>query len=133
MSQHTDTSNNRTPGLHQSVVMRCIIMQGLSSAVISSSCDSIHPPELEINPLKTARGCPHGRVIENTRSPLTLWNAFVNVQLHIPSVQLRRNDGTSFFNVQSTMMSVSGPVFSWECYNNNIIILQKAHHINPVH
>ena len=38
-----------------------------------------------------------------------------------------------FLNVQSTMMSVSGPVFCWECYNNNIIILQEAHHIDPVH
>ena len=57
---------------------------GLSSAMISSLRNSIHPPEMEKHPPKMARGCPHNRLINNshTCNLLTLWNAFVNVQLH---------------------------------------------------
>ena len=52
------------------VVMCCIVMWALSSA-ISSLCNSIHPPEMEINqvdqmnlnPPKTACGCSCGGVI----------------------------------------------------------------------
>ena len=77
----------RTPRLHQRAVMCDTVMWGLSSAITSSLHDSIHPPEMEINPPNTAYGCPLGRIIEKTKShinPLTMWNACVNVQLHIP-------------------------------------------------
>ena len=56
-----------TPRLHQDVVMRCIVMWGLSSASINSLHDSFHSPEMEINPLKTAFGCPCGGVIKERR------------------------------------------------------------------
>ena len=46
----------QTPRLHSNV-MRCIIMWGLSSAMINVLHNSIHPPEMEINPPKTACGC----------------------------------------------------------------------------
>ena len=52
---------------------------------------SIHPPEMEINYLKTACGCQCGGLIKmgHTRNPLTLRNTFVNVKLHIyQSIQL---------------------------------------------
>ena len=56
-------------------------MCGLFSAVMSSLRDSIHPPEMEIDPQKTACGSPiMCRGIENknghTPNPLTPWNAF---------------------------------------------------------
>ena len=49
----TDTPA-RTPKLRQNVVMRCIAMQELFSATISSlHNNSIHPPEIDINSRKT--------------------------------------------------------------------------------
>ena len=49
----TDTPA-RTPKLHQNVVMRCIVMQELFSATISSlHNNSIHSLEMDINPRKT--------------------------------------------------------------------------------
>ena len=47
---------------------------------------SIHPPEMEINYLKTACGCQCGGLLKtgHTRNPLTLRNTSVNVKLHIP-------------------------------------------------
>ena len=46
--------------------------------MISSVYNSIHPPELEVNAAKTAWD-------GDTRNPLTLRNALVDVQLHIAS------------------------------------------------
>lgn len=43
----------------------------------------IQSPEMQMNPLKMVCGCPCGGVIENghTCNPVSLWNAFVSVQL----------------------------------------------------
>ena len=73
------------PRLHWNV-RHCIVRWGLSSATINSLHDSVHPPDTEINPPKTA--CARVTTItKNTTShtcrPQTLWNAFVNVQLYI--------------------------------------------------
>ena len=58
-----------------------------SSATKSAVKNTIHPPETEINPPKTAFGCTCVAAIkikiEHTRHPLTLRGAFVNLQLHI--------------------------------------------------
>ena len=61
----------RTPRLHSNVVMHCIVMWGLSSAMISSLRNGIHNPEMEMNPLKMACHCPRGGAIKNghTHSP----------------------------------------------------------------
>ena len=42
--------------------MDCVVMWGLSLAVINSLHHSIHPPKMEINLPKTVCGCPYGRV-----------------------------------------------------------------------
>ena len=58
-------------------------MWGQFSAMTGSLHDSIHPPEMEINPPRMACGCPCGGVIKQPHSnPRTLWNAWVSVQLH---------------------------------------------------
>ena len=49
-----------TPRLPSNVVKRCTVLRGLSSAMISSLLDSIHSPEMEVNPPKTA---PCGGII----------------------------------------------------------------------
>ena len=54
---HNAPTPERTPRLHQNIVVCCRVMWGLSSATISSLHNCIHPPEMEINPLKTAYGC----------------------------------------------------------------------------
>ena len=43
--------------------MRCIVTWGLSPAVIYSLLNSVHSPEMEINPPKSACGCPYGEVL----------------------------------------------------------------------
>ena len=50
------------------VVMRCIVMFGLSSAITSSLHIGMHPPKREINPPKTACGCPCGRVTKKIKN-----------------------------------------------------------------
>ena len=52
-----------TPRLQQNLVMCCIVVKGLSSAMISSLRNSVHPPKMEINALKMAWGCPCGVLI----------------------------------------------------------------------
>ena len=47
----------RTSRLHYNVVMCCIVMWGLSSAVINTLRNSIHPPDME-GPLKMVCCCP---------------------------------------------------------------------------
>ena len=86
MPQHTDISKNakatikcyslgwscvttvtpaRTPRLHYNVVMCCLVMWGLFSAMTSSLRNSSDPPQLmETNPPNTACGCPCHRVIK---------------------------------------------------------------------
>ena len=83
LSQHTDTS--KTPRLHGSVVVYRRVGTAISSAMISFLHGSVHPPEMEINPAKTACGYPYGWVIciQIFKEPcnyLPLWNAFVDVQ-----------------------------------------------------
>ena len=54
-----------TPRLYQNAVIRCTYLGGIdSSAMISSLHNSIHPPDMEINPPKMACGCLGGRVIK---------------------------------------------------------------------
>ena len=53
----------RTQRLHLNDVMRCIVTWGISSTMISSLANSMHPPEIEIRPLKTAYGSICGRII----------------------------------------------------------------------
>ena len=85
----------------------------------SSLHNSIHPPGTEINPPKTACGCPCGGVIwkqqqttrrrkrnktkkyGHTRSPRTLWNAFVNLQIAyiIPDDPLHFSAGDRYDNI----------------------------------
>ena len=93
-SEHTNTSKNVEATL--TVVMPCIIMQGLSSAGSGSLHDSIHPLEREINPLKMPCGCPRcgATKTSHSRNPIALCSALVNVLLHIPRVQLG-NDATA--------------------------------------
>ena len=61
-------------------------MWGLSSATICPLHNCIHPPGMELSPLKTACGGPCGRVmiflllLKTTFDPIA-WNAFVIVQL----------------------------------------------------
>ena len=64
----------------------------LSLLITSSLHNSVHPPEMEINPPKTALGCPRGRAMiifnSHTCNPLILWNATVNcIILVTPSVR----------------------------------------------
>ena len=52
--------------------------------ILGSLCNSIHPPEMEINPLKTACGCQCGKTktkktSSHTCNPLTLENALHRV------------------------------------------------------
>ena len=81
MSQHTDTSENTKATLQCYVQLSYV---GLSSSVISSFPNS-NMSRVEIPSLKMVCGCPYGVVIKNsdTSYHLTLWNAIVNVQLHI--------------------------------------------------
>ena len=59
------------------------VMRGLCSAMTGSLHNSIHLPEMEINPPRMACGCPCGDAIKHhTPSSHTLWNACVSVQLH---------------------------------------------------
>ena len=60
VSQHTDTCKNTKATLKYS--MHYTVMSGLSLAMTSSLHHSIHPPEMDINPLQMAPGCPCGRV-----------------------------------------------------------------------
>ena len=50
--------------LQQNDAMHCILMWGLSSPMIGSLHNNIRPPEMELNPLKTACGCQCGGVIK---------------------------------------------------------------------
>ena len=59
VSQHTDTSKNTKPRFK--VVMSNTVVWGPHSSVTSSLHNSTDPPQIGINPLKTARGCPCGR------------------------------------------------------------------------
>ena len=77
--------------------MRCIVTWGLSPAVIYSLLNSVQSPEMEINPPKSACGCPYGEVLiiinnDHTHNHLTTitrtiispcgTHNYVNVQLH---------------------------------------------------
>ena len=91
-----------TPRLQSKVAMCCIVMWGLSSCShVSSFHESIHTPEMEINPPKNVCGCLCGQVIKNGYSrnpPLNLWTALVNVQpcsLGGPCVQLENAAATA--------------------------------------
>ena len=53
-----------TSRLQQNDAMHCILIWGLSSAMISSLHNSFRPPEMELNPMKTASGCQCGGVIK---------------------------------------------------------------------
>ena len=87
--QHTETCTNT-----QATSKRYALQQlygRLSSLITSSLRNSILPPEMEINPPKTALGCPRSRAMiicnSHTRSPLVLWNATVNCIIQVtPSV-----------------------------------------------
>ena len=61
---HTTLTPAWTPRPHYNGVMRCIVMWGLSSAMLSCYHNSSHPPEMEMNPPKMACGCPCGEVIK---------------------------------------------------------------------
>lgn len=63
-SQHTGTSKStKAASKCYALHSNCIVMWGLSSAIISSLRNSIHHPEMEMNPPEMACGCPHGIVI----------------------------------------------------------------------
>ena len=72
-----------TLSLCLSLVMCCILMWGLSSAMISSFCNSIHPPEMEISFWKIMCAWVMKLKQSHTHSPRTLWNAFVSEWLYI--------------------------------------------------
>ena len=54
---HNTLTPARTRRPHGNVVMRCIVMWGVSLAMTSSLHNSIHPPEMEINLPETVFGC----------------------------------------------------------------------------
>ena len=84
VSQHTDATYTAK------ATLECYALHGwgLSSAVVSSLCNSVHPPELETNPLKMTCGCPRDGEIKShplecfCQCAVSYWNAFVNVQSH---------------------------------------------------
>ena len=85
---HSTPTPARTPKLQWNAPHSYV---GTILSVISSIHNSIHPPEMEIIPPNTACGCPCGRIqnktnkqSSHTHNPLTLWNAFVKVQLYTP-------------------------------------------------
>ena len=60
VSQHTDTNRNTK------VTLKCYALHSYEGTIFShdkSLHNSIHPPEMEIYPLKMVCGCPCGRVI----------------------------------------------------------------------
>ena len=57
---HNTVTSARTQSLHYNIGTCCIVMWGLSSALISSLYNSIHPPEMEMNPPKAACVCCPG-------------------------------------------------------------------------
>ena len=58
LAMGTDIKSGARPERVKKVVTCCIVMWALSSAMMSSLHNSIHPPVMEINPPKTACGCP---------------------------------------------------------------------------
>ena len=82
--------------------LRCIRYVGLSSAIIGFLHNSIHPPEMEVNPPKTECGCPCDNIIktklkyDHTGIPLTLWNAPVNGQLYVAADPLALSAGAGY-------------------------------------
>ena len=75
-----------TPTLHGNVVLHSIVMQGLSAATINSLPNIGHPPEMEMNPLKTVGSCLCDRVTTNwhNHNPLNLWTACVQAYARWP-------------------------------------------------
>ena len=61
VSEHTDTSKNTK------ATLKCYALHTCVGPIFSNDikCDTIHPPEREINPLKAVCGCPWGAVIKN--------------------------------------------------------------------
>ena len=56
----------RTPSYIK--MLLCTVMWGLSSAMISCLNNGMHPPEVDINPLKMMCGCPCGGVITDSHT-----------------------------------------------------------------
>ena len=57
---HNTVTSARTQRLHYNIGTCCIVMWGISSALISSLHNSIHPPQMEMNPPKAACVCCPG-------------------------------------------------------------------------
>ena len=83
--------------------MRCIFMCGLFSAVISCLRDSIHPPEMEIDPQKTACGSP------------IMWGGG-GEQKQKRSHTLPSHPMECIWSVHNRIYRVSPGVFSMGCY-----------------
>ena len=60
VSQHTDTSCKNTKAILKMWFIRCIVMRALFSAMIGSFHNSIHPPEMVIEPSMVKCGCQRG-------------------------------------------------------------------------
>ena len=74
-------------------------MWRLSSAMRNLLHNSVHPPEMEINPLKMVCSCPCGGVRKTTMHTMS------HSGMHL-----------SMYNY---MYQVTSTVFSRECYNND--------------
>ena len=61
ISEHTDTSKNTK------ATLKCYALHTCVRPIFSNDikCDTMHPPEMKINPLKAVCGCPWGAVIRN--------------------------------------------------------------------
>ena len=61
ISEHTDTSKNTKAMLKCYALHTCVGPTFINDI----KCDTIHLPEMEINPLKAVCGCPWGAVMKN--------------------------------------------------------------------
>ena len=66
---------------------------------LSSLYTSIHPPEVEINPLKMACGCPWGGVIKNSPNMQTadvftrmIWEYFVHINFQHTKIRRKKKE-----------------------------------------
>ena len=92
-------------------------MGTLSSAMISPSPNSINHPGMEINPLKTACGCPCCRVIKNKKphAILTQRTAFIKGCMY--RVTVERSPGERYSNKDLTTAVLSPCGLHLSMYN----------------
>ena len=94
--------------------MHCIVLWGLSSAMISSLHNSLYPPEMDKNPLMMVCGGTCGGLLkdDHTCNRLILQHAFVNVLWHVladsQSVQLGNAAATNRLHMVSAATFTEG-------------------------